>query len=244
MGIGSAAEWFDRRNQLYRQLEEHGLPTLISGTAQLGWARALASWVDSERQPAEFGKPGTYCRPEFITTQQIQEYFASAEARFRGPPIEPPTTVGEVIALILRQRLEVLRQASNKNKRGGPAPVLLDGHMPESVIKAAAADLLDDCRFHGYPPGPHLTGLIQDLLSLDQVSIGAKREFDAREKAIWILAHSDDIRDRELARRVGVAHTTVREWRKDEEFQRRVAAVRLMIAEVLLAHTLRTDQKS
>jgi hypothetical protein len=244
MGIGSAAEWFNHRNELYKQLEECGLPSLIGDTAQLGWARASVFWVDIQNNPAEYGKPGTYCRPDFITTAQVQEYFNSVGSRFQGPLPGPPVTVSEVVALFLRQRLEALKQASNRNKRGGEPPVLVGENLRPATIAGIASDLLEDCRFHNYPPGPHLTGLIQELLGIAQVARGLRRDFDAQETAIWILAQAGKIGDRPLARRVGVAHTTIRAWRKDEMFQKRIAAVRLTIAELMLAHALRTAEKS
>jgi hypothetical protein len=113
-----------------------------------------------------------------------------------------------------------------------------DSKIPEPpLIARVASDLLDECRFSGHPPGPQLSALIQELLGSDLPRLKQNEKFDARDRAIWIYAHMAQATLHQVARAVGVAHTTVRNWLKDEQFQKRVQMRRAHLAKQKPAHT-------
>lgn len=166
-----------------------------------------------------------------------EEFFASIPKRAnRQDYAVAPSTAGELLACVLRSFLQEHQRASNANKiegdRKAPPPVCKGGKalLPPTTIAEAASDLLEDCQVCGYPPGPQLTALLQELLGTDRPRLGASREYAARDRAAWLLAEAPSLSARKIAKEVGVVHTSVMAWLKDPKFQQLVQTRRHLVA--------------
>ncbi len=218
----TADHWFHARHELYQKVSQYGIPKVILDIVQVGHPEARVEWVDSDGNVATYGQHQFY--KVYPPARSFTDWFLGSVAeRWKVPPsAEAPSTAGELLAAMLRGLLREYQAGRAANKRGKKAPIRSRGSelMPQPLIADVASDLLEDCRFAGYAPGPHLVALIEELLGTDRPELGGDRDFTAKDRAAWILAEDSSIGDRELGRRVGVQHTTVAKWRQDEKFQK------------------------
>jgi hypothetical protein len=101
-------------------------------------------------------------------------------------------------------------------RKSPKAPVRTGGLLSKSAIAQVALILLCDGK-----PGVYLELLLLMLLDLDRPKINASKQADARYEAAWIVAQSG-LGPRAIARRVGVAASTVTRWLKDPAFNKEV----------------------
>src|SRR5262249_43986016 len=152
--------------------------------------------------------------------QTVAQRLAEIRAAAKSPDENNDTmTASEALAFFLRFSFRKLKITG---KERGKAPARCLNFSPRSLIGEIALDLLESCNTWKYAPGPELNGLVRELLNLQGYKQGTSREFDARERAIWITAQLPDIGRRALAREVNVNVTTVLQWRKDPDFNERV----------------------
>jgi hypothetical protein len=142
-----------------------------------------------------------------------------AEREIKTDEHSDAVTASEGLAFHLRILLGKLKHAEKQRRA---APVRKLNLSSRSLIGETALELLESCRDWGYPPGPHLTSLLRELLNLEGAKHGESREFEAREQAISITAQLPDIGPRALAKELSVQASTVSRWRKDPDFKEEV----------------------
>jgi hypothetical protein len=144
---------------------------------------------------------------------------------------DDPSTVGEVLASLLREKLREQRRKRNAQKKEpGTKPARRPAKViPQPIIARVASDLLEDCRFTARAPGPQLTALLQELLQTDKPALWYDRMYEARDHAAWILAHDSSLSAHAVAARVGTRHSSVLRWLKEEAFRKRIEDRRTLI---------------
>jgi DNA-binding XRE family transcriptional regulator len=127
------------------------------------------------------------------------------------------------------KRLDILQQ------QAGKAPVLTEQTLSRIVISDLALTLLQRCE---KPPGSNLVYLIAELLGVDRHRTALS---DKHQSKRWRLSNiTAELRvlglhysDRQLAKKLGVSPTTIAEWKRDPDFDSRVAIADQLIREHL-----------
>jgi hypothetical protein len=176
--------------ELYEELQAHGVDQYLIGAVTAGANRAPVTWVDEAHNPAEFGKHAGLIVDQLSVHNTIGSFIESLPRRWRLEWRDAvPQNVGEALAWELRRRLNERKKKRNANKREGdkkgPAPVRSRGSsvLDIGLFSKIAADLLDECRFSGYPPGPQLSALIQELLGADRPRLKDTEKYSARDQS-------------------------------------------------------------
>jgi hypothetical protein len=132
----------------------------------------------------------------------------------------------EEVSLWLREQLSRLREAE---KVTSTAPVLSGSSMGRAMISDIAFTMLEIQVLdnHG-EPGPNLLILLAELLNVDRHRL-AKANVTKNTESKDAAAHSDarcpNIGVRSLAKKLGVAPSTISKWRRDVDYQTRVKSI-------------------
>lgn len=120
--------------------------------------------------------------------------------------------------------LELMRRLENwkRLKKETNSPTRFAGEMPESLIKDVVFACYDACYFDGIVTSYDLRVLLTDVSNREGKRRDAPKDSGARNLAALILAGYPEIKDRELARKLGIDHTTIGRWKKEEEFQKMI----------------------
>ena len=132
----------------------------------------------------------------------------------------------ENVAKWLRQEIAQLREVE---KLGEAAPVRRGLTMSPADISDLAVTLLEALLDQSEP---ELIALIAELLNVDK----HRRDKAQRSKkeemgnAAFIEAQIEGLSNRDLAKEVGVDHTTISRWRKNPDYKKRVEFVKSVLA--------------
>ncbi|MBR1250007.1 hypothetical protein JQ609_24165 [Bradyrhizobium sp. AUGA SZCCT0169] len=204
--IGSFSERADTRVRMYAELRRRSVPLDILEALLDERYYAPISW---ETGSGEFSRtPLVAAAPQPYVDEETT--FKSSIAAEEPGADNPPKTAGEALALWLADELDLTRSADKGAVRRGK-------NLPLTTIAWVANDLLDGCR--RFPPGPYLRQLIRKLLNVDRLKINQSKQFEARQGAIWIVAHFPLITSEEIANELGVNRSSVSRWRKEASFK-------------------------
>ena len=125
----------------------------------------------------------------------------------------------------LRIELQILEFIE---KCGQGAAVRYYGAMPRTIISDLAMDLLLDYRLRKQSPDDELVDLLAELLGTSSRIIEFSKNFEERRVAVHIIAQTEpnEFSLRLLAKEIGVNHTTIYRWMKDEAFKNEVKELR------------------
>ena len=96
--------------------------------------------------------------------------------------------------------------------------------IPESLINEIAMLMLECCAEESVPPPFSLCILLRVQLERIEFPIFISKETKAKDLAILLYASDSTLSTREVARSVGVSHTTVSRWKKEPRFQDKINA--------------------
>jgi hypothetical protein len=209
----SLTEWMNERAEKYRDLRSQAVPTDFIDAAEAFRMNDKVTWF--RERDAFTGEP-VQISFELTSNPSLPARTIASSAYARSTKEEAVITVSEALAMTLRIRLGDL------DREQGNAPVRSKGLLSHRSMSDIAVDLLDCCYALSTPPGPQLITLIESLLGAWQPRLKSTRQFDARQRAIWIEAGQPGLSTRALADKVEVHGTTVMRWRKDPNYQKAV----------------------
>jgi transposase-like protein len=152
-----------------------------------------------------------------LTDKQAMQVLDGHISAFTQSELEPEIADSEKVARWLRRELAELRK---EEKILGAAPILNDNKLSRPVISDMAMTMLEKI---GVPPGPELLALLKELLNVDRHRRTlTKAKNPKKNAAIYMEVYEPGLSDRQLAKKVGVAHSTISAWRRDPDFKRRV----------------------
>ena len=167
---------------------------------------------------------------------QLQDLFLSESDREGLDHAEDPRQFASDLDDVAMEIMELLAETAKKKKErdeehkimGSWAAVRSGGAIPDSVVDELTARLIDLCSDDGREePIPYaLAALVRFRLRPEGKSArqtDSKRP-DAETLAVLIVAENPTVSDREVAKAVGTAHTTVQRWRRAHRFKARVKA--------------------
>lgn len=131
----------------------------------------------------------------------------------------------EAVERVSQSLLTELARREEMTIHGETHVVSRGAAIPDSYVNHLAFLMLRACQWKGQSPPHLLCELIRVQLKvrvLDELETHAYEY----ELAAGLVAENRNISNREVARLVGVDHTTIRRWRTQSEFQRRVASDR------------------
>ena len=96
--------------------------------------------------------------------------------------------------------------------------------IPESLINELALLTLESCANNDATPPSSLLILLRAQLNRLESPIFIPKEAKARDLATLLYASDSTLSTREVARAVGVSHTTVSRWKKEPGFQDKIDA--------------------
>jgi hypothetical protein len=212
-GGPSVGEWYALRKAAFAELRKYEIPEDLVDAVHDFRPHAPVTWLNEKDEPARFGD--VLVVPMVTESERESPETVSQHGSERRDNLDDlsellPTTAGDALALYLRAQLN--RTLSET------APVRAKKLLAPSIIARVAIDILDSDVVFGHPPGHELVGLFSALLGVDKRPLESDRQFDARNKAAWILAQAPDIGIRELARLVKVNASSVSRWREDQSF--------------------------
>lgn len=94
------------------------------------------------------------------------------------------------------------------------------GYLPDWIISAFITEMLTACRMRECAPPMELCDLIEMQLRYKTGQTGYRdaKKVTAMFEAMYLLAHTPDANASEVAKAVGVSHTTVMRWQQDSDF--------------------------
>ncbi len=206
----SALEWRHRRKNAFSELrKDEFIPRELIDLVEGYEERTL---VQTLLQRCEEGlRPVVKIVGQKQKGDVVQE-FVDLATKIDEKENEEAITASDALAHFLRISLRELK-ASEKQRE---APVRTMKMSSRSLIGEIALDLLENCQFRDYAPGPELNQLVRELLNLQSEKLGASRQIEARERAISIIAHRPEVGIRELACLVNVHPSTISAWLNDD----------------------------
>jgi hypothetical protein len=128
-----------------------------------------------------------------------------------------------------RQGQRLAKELARKETRGKGAPVLLGKILAPAVIDEIAARLIDVCEGdkENILMAQELATLVQSRLrpAAGKRLTEPRRPMERHVAAIF-FATIPDAKEREVAAAVGVAHTTIQDWRREPSFQEAIRQAR------------------
>jgi hypothetical protein len=214
-------EWYRRRTDAFAQLRRvGGIPDEIIELVEHFEEQTLVQpfvYRPGKKVELRFGVKVLGTQKGADKAKRLAEMIAVGK-RLHAEEREE-MTASEALAFLLRISLRALKHAE-KSRRAAPVRTL--NLAPRSLIAEIAMDLLGSCETWGYPPGPLLNSLIQELLNLEHDRQGMSRDVERQEQAAGIVAQAPTVRTRELARALHVNASTISRWRKSPEFKQMV----------------------
>lgn len=207
-------EWNAIRDAAFAELRKYEIPEDLVDAVHGFRPHAAVTWLNDKDEPAT--------SDDVLVVPMVTESEGELPETMSQQGSEPrhnlddlwewklPTTAGDALAVYLRAQLNRTRSET--------APVRAKDLLAPSIIARVATDILGTYALWGHPPGYELVELFSALLGVDKKPLEGDRQFDARNKAAWILAQAPDIGVRELAGLVKVNASSVSRWREDQSF--------------------------
>ena len=130
----------------------------------------------------------------------------------------------------IERLLEELEKASDETatllNAGGSHPARRHGHVPQALINDLLAEMLYHCRDNLRVPSILLCRMVERQLGTQRHGLHNVRNPVAWLRAAKLLADGPGMSSREVAKLVGVDHTSVSRWRKTEGFNKEVESPR------------------
>lgn len=120
--------------------------------------------------------------------------------------------------------LEALIQQENMERAGVTHLVRIHRQIPNSLIDELALMMLEACSGEYTGPPQALTVLLRARMGRLGRSAFLPRKSEEKDLAALLLASDPSLSARKMAEIIGVEHTTVLRWLKEEEFRERVKA--------------------
>lgn len=203
----------DFRSEMYSALHSRPIPKglieIVSGFAH----HSEVVWLISPQ-------PG-----QAITDEQYEIIQLLGPESEKGERLNmhggPPRTASEALAFCLSIELSAYKEMPTSPVRSG-------GLLPPSTIAYIAFDLLQSYTIA--PPGPFLQRLIAELLKIPAISDNELRLRAAKQRAAYIVAQAPNLKADRIAELLEVDRRSIDRWKKDEEFEARVAELRELIS--------------
>ena len=177
----------------------------------------------------------------WVALSDLYEKLSSDQLKFLGPElISKAVVVGdpEKIDKLSQRLLDQIAQRRERIQAGETAIVRRGLALADSEANVLATAMLEACKFYNHTLPGKLVELITVQLGANTRTQKQSRRPTEQIEAIRILAKNPDAGTREIAVALGLSPNTVSKWRRDDDFNRRVSAMRFFEA------TLPSLQKS
>ncbi len=210
----SLEEWYAVRKAAFAELRKYEIPQNLVDAVHDFRPHAAVTWLNDKGEPADSDDVlvvPMVAEPERKPPETTSQFPSGAREKFDElSQWTLPKAAGDALAVYLLSQL--------RRTRAETAAVRAKKLLAPSIIARVAIDILSTYALFGRPPGDELVELFSALLGVDKRPLEGDRQFEAREKAAWILAQVPDMSTRGLARFLKVDASTVSRWRRDQSF--------------------------